>query len=249
MNPMRCAYRCFALYASVLYLVAGAGSLPSRSVAAEPVSFEGTWKIATKQEFFKPEGGVVPFTGKGRQRYRDNKRYLAKKNFNEYDYATARCASPGLPRIMLTPERFRIWQRPKLTLFKFEWNRLVRQIDMGGMIKQTRLLQDDELVGRAIPISEGRWEGDTLVLTTEGFADNTLIDNLVPHGYGLKTTERLRLEDANTLEASITIEDPEYFTRTWETIVTYKRQPDDAFAEHVCLDKLPHIRKFAEAIR
>lgn len=230
------------LHAVALCLAVAFASTPTRSHATEPVNLEGTWKITVVQNAFKPEGGDIPFTEKGRQRYQENKRNLAKRKFDEYDYATARCASPGLPRLMLTPERFRIWQRSSLTTFQFEWNRLFRQIDMGGLIPQNRIVQDDELVGRAVPISKGRWEGDTFVVTTEGFPDNTLVDNLVPHGYDMKTTERIRLKSADTLENRITIEDPEYFTRPWETVVTYKRVPDEVFPENVCLDKLPHMQ-------
>ena len=76
------------------------------------------------------------------------------------------------------------------------------------------------------------------MVETEGFPDNTLIDNLVPHGFGLKTTERIRLKSADVLEDRITIEDPKYFTRPWQTVVTYQRQPDDLFPENVCLDTL-----------
>jgi hypothetical protein len=123
-------------------------------------------------------------------------------------------------------------------VFQFEWNRLFRQIDMGLTLPRNRIGEEDAAVGRAVPISNGKWEDDTLVVTTEGFSDNTLVDNLVPHGYDLKLTERIRLKDADTLEDRITIEDPEYFTRPWETVVTYKRQPDAAFAEDVCLDRL-----------
>jgi len=240
------AHRSHVLCSLVICLATAVASL---SVAAAPVNVEGTWKISAAQDSFKPEGGAIPFTEKGRQRYQENKRYLAKHNFDEYDYASARCASPGLPRLMLTPDRFRIWQRPGLTVFQFEWNRLFRQVDMGGLPQQIRNGGDDELVGRAVPTSKGRWEGDTLVLNTEGFAENTLIDNLVPHGYDLKLTERMRLKDADTLENRITIEDPEYFTRPWEASVTYKRQPDSAFAEQVCLGKLPHIKKLEASIR
>ena len=75
-------------------------------------------------------------------------------------------------------------------------------------------------------------------MTTEGFPDNTLVDDLVPHGYDMKLTERIRLRDQDTLEDRITIEDPEYFTKPWQTVVTYKRQPDEAFPESVCLDSL-----------
>jgi hypothetical protein len=54
----------------------------------------------------------------------------------------------------------------------------------------------------------------------------------------MKVTERFRLIDADTLEDRITIEDPAYFTRPWEAVLTYKRQPAALFPEDVCLDRL-----------
>ena len=235
-------------------LCAAAVSLPS--IAADPVNLEGTWKVSSPpatsmgQAAFKPEGGSIPFTAYGRKRYQDNKKLQAAGKSADFDYAAARCSSPGATRLMLTPQRFRVWQRNGFVGMQFEWNRLYRQVDMGGLIKQARQgplvfpgaaatgPSDDELVGRAIPVSKGKWEGDTLVITTEGFADNTLLDNLVPHGYDSKITERLRLTDKDTLEDHITIEDAEYFTQPWETVVTYKRQPDDPIPEDVCFDRL-----------
>ena len=226
-----------------LWLALAAAWLPAAAPAADPVNLEGTWKTSAPQSAFKPEGGSLPFTDIGRKRYEQNKRNLAKRAYEEYDYATARCASPGLPRLMLTPERFRIWQRPGWVAIQFEWNRLARQVDLGSLTQpQLRVAPDslfgadDVIVGRGVPVSRGHWEGDTLVVETKGFQDNTLIDNLVPHGYDLKTTERIRLKGADTLEDHITIEDPKYFKQPWQTVVTYQRQPDDAFPENVCLD-------------
>jgi hypothetical protein len=226
-----------------LCLAMAAALLSARVPAAEPVNLDGTWKISAPQSAFKPEGGSIPFTDFGRKRYAQNKRNLAQRAYDEYDYATARCASPGLPRLMLTPERFRILQRPGWIGFQFEWNRLARQIDMGSLLQPQRRVsanslfgQDEAIVGRAVPISKGHWDGDTLVVETVGFPDNTLVDNLVPHGYDLKTVERIRLKGANELEDRITVEDPKYFTRPWQTVVTYQRQQDDPFPENVCLD-------------
>ena len=226
-----------ALRAGALCLAACAVmlSLPATGAGA---SLEGTWRIAAPQEAFKPASGEIPFSAQGRKRYQQNKRYQAKGTYENYDMATSRCASPGLPRLMLTPGRFRIWDRSGLVVFQFEWNRLFRQIDLGLTLPRNRISGDDAAVGRAVPISMGRWEDNSLLVTTEGFSDNTLVDNLVPHGYELKLTERIRLKDADTLEDRITIEDSEYFTRSWETVVTYRRQPDAAFAEDVCLDRL-----------
>lgn len=232
-------------YLIVLSLVAALSPIPSS--AADTANLEGTWKIVAEQVSFKPEDGAVPFTQAGRKRYEENQRKQKRRDYDNYDYMTSRCASPGLPRLMLTPDRFRIWQRPGLTMFLFEWNRLFRQIDMGGLLPFPAVEglggpENDALIGRAVPIATGHWEGDTLVAHTEGFDDSALIDDLVPHGEKLKLTERIRLRDSDTLEDVITIEDADYFTRPWQTVVVYKRQPNVLFPESVCLDRLPAVR-------
>jgi hypothetical protein len=227
----------------VLALVACfAPALPGIAAAADPVNLEGTWKIVAPQSFFKPEGGAIPFTKAGTERYRRNQGLRAKGNYEDFDYASARCSTPGTPRLMLTPERFRIWQRTGMVLMQFEWNRQLRQIDMGTLIRQVRLAPgplsaNEDLTGRSTPVALGSWDGKTLVVTSRGFNDSTLVDALVPHGWDMKVTERLRLTDANTLEDRITIEDPEYFEKPWQTVVTYKRQPDGPFREDVCLER------------
>lgn len=212
-------------------------------IAFSAADIQGTWKITAPQEAFKPEGGATPFTARGRMTYESNKRHQAKRDYDSYDYATARCASPGLPRLMITPERFRVWQRPGVVTFLFEWNRLFRQIDMGGLLPRPMVdgaggPGDSAFIGKAVPTSKGHWDSDTLVVTTEGFDDSTLIDQLLPHGERLRLVERLRLRDSETLEDVMTIEDPEYYSRPWLTTVLYKRQPNVVFPENVCLERL-----------
>jgi hypothetical protein len=137
---------------------------------------------------------------------------------------------------MLTPERFKIWQRFGVLTFDFEWNRALRQIDASGLPpKQDPLGQG--LVPTMTGTSKGHWEGDTLVAETTNFSDRTLLDDLVPHTFDLKVTEHLRLVDPDTLEDRITIEDLAYFSRPWDAVITYKRQPAALFPEDVCLDR------------
>lgn len=233
--------RRWARYAAAFCLMTG----PALSAhAADGVNLAGTWQIAAPRTSFKPEGGAIPFTAEGKQRYAENKRYKAKKQFDEYDYMTSRCSAPGTPRIMLTSERFRILQQPEMIMMVFEWNRVRRVIALPALPPQTSLFGDfggapaEDLVGTMMGTSKGHWEGDTLVVITEKHSDRTLIDELVPHGYDLKVTERIRLIDTDTLENRITLEDPEFFTRPWDTVVTYKRQSDVVIPEKVCLDQL-----------
>lgn len=198
--------------------------------ASAEVNLDGTWKIDQPRASLDPIGGAVPFTREARKHYEANKRAYASKHY-DYDLVQTLCASPGLPRLMLTPDRFHIWQRPELITFQFEWNRLFYQVDMTD--RETA----PALVGVNIGMSRGQWQGDALVVKTDNFTDQTLIDSLVPHSDEMKLTQRFRLLDSNTLEDRITIEDPRIFTRAWEAIVKFKRQPDAPFPEDICIDR------------
>ena len=199
-------------------------------VASAEANLDGTWKIEQQRAILNPIDGAVPFTPQARKRYEANKRAQAKKQY-DYDSVQTLCSTPGLPRLMLTPDRFHIWQRPDLITFQFEWNRLFYQVDM------TDREREPLLVGVNIGVSKGQWQGDTLIVKTDNFTDQTLIDSLVPHSDDMKLTQRFRLLNPDTLEDRITIEDPQTFTRPWEAIVRYLRQPDAPFPEDICIDR------------
>jgi hypothetical protein len=216
-------------------LVAAGMALTFAAPAATP-SLEGTWKLAAPTNVLKPASGAVPFTTQGRKQYDENRRLQAKGAYDDYDITKSRCNSPGTPRLLLMPGRFKIWQRFGVLTFDFEWNRALRQIDASGLPPK-----DDPLGRGLVPTmtgtSNGHWEGDTLVAETTNISDRTLLDDLVPHTNDLKVTERFRLVDADTLEDRMTIEDPYTFKRPWDALLTFKRQPDALFPEDVCLDR------------
>jgi hypothetical protein len=225
-------------HANLRSMLAGAAVLIGGISAAQaaPPNLEGVWQIASPSSSLKPISGDVPFTADGRKAYQANKKRKAQRKFDDYDITISRCSNPGVPRLALTPMRFKIWDRQGVITFDYEWNRALRQINVSVPPQPDMMGQN--LVPTMTGKSKGRWEGDTLVSVMEGASDRTLIDDLVPHGYDLKVTERYRLVDANTLENRIMIEDPEFFSKPWEAVVTYKRQPDAIFAEDVCLDRL-----------
>jgi len=91
----------------------------------------------------------------------------------------------------------------------------------------------------AMGFSQGHWEGDVLTIRTEKVIETSLLDNAgMPHGIDLKVTEQLRLVSQDVLENRIRIEDPETFTKPWETVVTYRRQAAAPQYEDVCLDRI-----------
>jgi hypothetical protein len=66
--------------------------------------------------------------------------------------------------------------------------------------------------------SVGRWDGDTFVVDTRNFTDNTWMSaegRVSPHSDQLHIIERYSRVDANTLEIEATVEDPEVLTGPW----------------------------------
>src|SRR5262245_48249500 len=103
------------------------------------------------------------------------------------------------------------------------------------------------LDGRAAPpgsmrqwagVSRGRWDGDTLVVTTTNFTDKTSsfspsVTMAVGTGTTLKLTERFRRLDASTLQYEFTIEDPATFTRPFTAVVPMVKSDQPVF-EYAC---------------
>jgi len=66
--------------------------------------------------------------------------------------------------------------------------------------------------------SVGRWEGDTFVVDTRNFTDDTWMfaeGRVSPHSDALRIVERYRRIDKNTLEIEATIHDPKMLTGPW----------------------------------
>jgi len=66
--------------------------------------------------------------------------------------------------------------------------------------------------------SVGRWEGDTFVMDSVGFDDSTWLDKFgYAHSDEMRLQERYRRVDADTLELTMTITDPQYYSKPWES--------------------------------
>jgi hypothetical protein len=74
--------------------------------------------------------------------------------------------------------------------------------------------------------SVGHYEGDTLVVDTIALNTKTFVDAYrTPHTDKLHVTERWRLiENGNTLEVLISVDDPDAFNQPWQAVKRYARQ-------------------------
>ena len=223
-------------------LIASIASAHSRN------ALEGTWQLSQPRTLLVPsDGDAVPFTAEGRKLYEQNKA-LARKDDYSFDTTIDRCASPGMPRALLSALAFKIFDLSHKMLFLFEWNRLFREIDMRDdtAIQNARsvssspvpvLYEEQKQFGSKMGQARGHWQKDVLVADAGNFQDYRLLDGLIVTSDQLKLQERWRLRNKNTLEYQATISDPMTFTKPWTVVLTFKRLPDRAFIEDVCMER------------
>jgi hypothetical protein len=106
--------------------------------------------------------------------------------------------------------------------------------------------------GRALPTdpnpayfgySIGRWEGDTLVITSSGFNDKGWLDSAGhPQTESLRLTERLRRRDFGHMDFEMTIDDPKVFTRPFTIKRERQLSADTDLLEDVCENEKSRAR-------
>ncbi|MCP5145237.1 MAG: hypothetical protein H6978_10535 [Gammaproteobacteria bacterium] len=193
--------------------------------------FNGVWRIAEPVHALRAADGSAPPLLPEAQRIYDERRRGLEGGDRMLD-RTSWCAAAGLPRLLTEAQPFEIMVDRRQVGFFFQWNRWVRLVDMSGA-------ELELYYPLSMGIPSGKWEGDTLVVRSMGLMHETFMDaSGLPHSDNLVMTERLRLRDADTLENHIHFEDPETFTRPWETVLVYKRQHNARLREDVCLDNI-----------
>ena len=141
------------------------------------------------------------------------------------------CLPPG-PKagIGLGDFPMKIVQTPSLVVVLYEYQTIYRQIFTDG-----RALPTEDANPTWMGYSTGRWDGDTLVVTTAGYNDRTSMDLAGhPHTEALRMTERFHRRDAGHLDVQITFEDPKTYTRTWTLPFQFELLPDTEMIEYVC---------------
>lgn len=83
--------------------------------------------------------------------------------------------------------------------------------------------------------SIAHWEGDTLVIESNGFNDKTWLhrDGL-PHTSQLTITERYRRLDFGHIQLEVTYKDPGTFTEPVQTLIELEYRADTELSENVC---------------
>jgi len=85
--------------------------------------------------------------------------------------------------------------------------------------------------------SVGEWDGDTLVVHSNGFKDDIWMDrNGSPMTSAAKTTERFRRVNYGNIEIELTVDDPKAYTRPWTVKIHQLLQPNTELLDFFCAE-------------
>jgi hypothetical protein len=149
---------------------------------------------------------------------------------NSKDHPDAHCLPLHPIQLHLHPQPRKIIQTRDLVMILYEANDGRREIFLDG-----RPLPPADVQPWWYGYSTGRWDGDSLVVESAGFKDQTWIDEYgTPASDRLRLTERLRRINFGTLEIQVTVDDPKTFTRPFSFTLQQRLMPDTELIEFVC---------------
>ena len=184
--------------------------------------------IPAGQTVITDNNGTIPYTPAGLKKRTENQAGWPKTD------PEAKCYMPGLPRANYMPYPFQIVQGQKDILFVYEYATSNRIVHMSN--------HTEAPVDSWMGWSNGKWEGDTLVIEAKGFNDQSWFDRAGNHhSEALVVTERFSIAPntgGNILNYTARIEDPKTFTRPWTiSMPLYRRvEPNVQLLEYKCVE-------------
>lgn len=221
-----------AAAAAVTFIASERGGGPAE---AQKLGISGTWE-RTPDDWFGEDpdnpvlpGGKIDLKEPFLSEYETLKKKQAEANEAGTPLATtsSKCLPEGMPTLMAALFPIEIIHNNKQVVVLGEYLQQVRRI-----LLTEPMPSKDKLEATFQGQSRGRWEGDTLVVETQGIRPEARLYD-VPHGKDMKITERIRLKDPDHLENQIVIEDPEVLNAPYRFTFEYKRS-DYRIQEYVC---------------
>ena len=182
--------------------------------------------IPAGQSVIVDNNGTIPYTPEGLKKRNENRAGWPKSD------PEARCYMPGLPRATYMPYPFQIVQGENDILFMYEYAGANRVVHMTN--------HTESPVDAWMGWSNGKWDGDTLVIEVKSFNDLSWFDRAGNHhSDALTVTERYSLgEGGNYLNYEARIDDPKTFARPWTIrMPLYRRlEPNVQLLEYNCVE-------------
>jgi len=176
----------------------------------------------------------LPFTPRAAELHRQ------RVASNSQDNPDAHCLPLGLMQLHTHGQPRKMIQTPDVIVIIYEANAGLRQIFTDG-----RPLPKDPQPWW-FGYSAGKWDGDSMVVETNGFRDLGWLDvEGSPLTEAGKLIERFRRRDYGHLQIEVTIDDPKAYTRPWTVTVHQRLMPDTELIEFVCQENekdAPHLK-------
>jgi hypothetical protein len=177
-----------------------------------------SWKIDDPQQIWLPE---YPLTAAAKQK-------VAKWD-PVHDEVMHGCEPKGMPTIMETPYPVEFVREGDVIRLRMEEYDTVRTIHMSEKVKRESLQR--HRLGR----STGRWEGSTLVVTTDGIVWPYLDPSGTPLSPAAMLVERFTpTTDGTRLQYSLVITDPENLTAPVELKRSWVARPNESVKPFRC---------------
>jgi hypothetical protein len=149
---------------------------------------------------------------------------------NSKDNPEAHCLPMGIVQFHTQGAPRKFIQSARLLVILYEASSGIRQIFTDG-----RKLPTDDPQPWFYGYSVGKWDGDTMVVETNGFRDDGWLDIIgTPMSEKAKITERFRRVNYGRMEIDVTIDDPKAYTRPWTVRVNQQLMPDTELIEFIC---------------
>jgi hypothetical protein len=223
---MRRAVALFALLAALPAAADGVLTSLPRSADGHP-DFSGIWQamntahwnvephvsaypvvIELGAQFAVPPGQGVVVGGK--IPYKREALAQREQNFANRlaDDPEGKCYLGGVPRSTYMPYPFQIFQNTRDIVMVYQYATGLRRIYVDG--------KDEAPLDSWMGWSNGRWEGDTLVVEVTGLNGQTWLDRAGNYASGnARIVERYTALSPNHLQYEATVDDPTVFTRPW----------------------------------
>jgi hypothetical protein len=149
---------------------------------------------------------------------------------NSMDNPDAHCLPLGFMQLHTHSQPRKIVQNRDTMVIMYEANYGLRQIHTNG-----RTLPANDPQPFWDGYSVGAWDGDTLVVRSNGFRDEGWLDvNGSPFTSGLTLTERFTRVNYGRIEIDVTVDDPKAYTRPFSVRVNWRLLPGDELIEFIC---------------
>lgn len=141
------------------------------------------------------------------------------------------CKPPNFPRAWTLPQYIKIVQTPTEMVMLHEFNAAYRDVFIDGR----PLPENPNPTWNGY--STAHWEGDTLVIETNGIRDDMWLDlQGSPVTEAARVTERMKRVSFGVMQVEIAVNDPKAYTKPWSVTIEMAYQPDTAMLEEICLD-------------